>query len=100
PATWDPKPRLARMDEYGIHAQILYPNVAIFSANRLLAMHEPQLQLDCVRAYNDFQSDFSSAAPDRFLPMACLPFWDLAETLKELERCAAMGHRGIVFSQD
>src|ERR1700737_1338442 len=26
PGTWDAKARLARMDEYGIYAQVLYPN--------------------------------------------------------------------------
>ena len=32
PATSDPAKRLAVMDEYGIHAQVLYPNVAVFDA--------------------------------------------------------------------
>ena len=36
PATWDATPRLARMDEYGIWAQVLYPNVAGFGAGKLL----------------------------------------------------------------
>src|SRR5690606_9165572 len=31
PRSWDPAKRLALMDDYGIHAQILYPNVAVFS---------------------------------------------------------------------
>ena len=35
PVTWDPKLRLGRMDEYGIHAQILYPNVALFNSSLL-----------------------------------------------------------------
>lgn len=29
-ATWEPTARLARMDEYGVWAQVLYPNVAGF----------------------------------------------------------------------
>jgi predicted TIM-barrel fold metal-dependent hydrolase len=100
PVTWDPKLRLGRMDEYGIHAQVLYPNVAIFNSSMLQRVDDPELQLSFVRAYNDYQTEFASAAPDRLLPMTSLPFWDLDATLAEIERCAAAGHRGIVFSQE
>jgi uncharacterized protein len=99
PVTWDPKLRLGRMDQYGIHAQILYPNVALFNSALLKDVGEG-LPLAFMQAYNDYQTDFASVAPDRFLPMTSLPFWDLDATLAEIERCAAGGHRGIVFSQD
>jgi uncharacterized protein len=99
PVTWDPKLRLGRMDQYGIHAQILYPNVALFNSALLKDVGEG-LPLAFMQAYNDYQTDFASVAPDRFLPMTSLPFWDLEATLAEIERCAAAGHRGIVFSQD
>jgi predicted TIM-barrel fold metal-dependent hydrolase len=100
PATWDPERRLGRMDDYGIHAQVLYPNVAMFSSALLQGVKENDLQLEYVRAYNDYQTDFSGVAPDRLLPMTSLPFWDLEATLAEIDRCAAAGHRGIVFSQE
>ena len=41
PATWDAAKRLARMDEYGIYAAVLYPNVAGFGAGKLLTMRRP-----------------------------------------------------------
>jgi predicted TIM-barrel fold metal-dependent hydrolase len=66
----------------------------------MMAMGEPQLQLECIRAYNDFQTEWSDLAPGRYLPMTTLPFWDLGATLKEMERGASAGHRGIVFSQE
>ena len=100
PATWDPKLRLGRMDEYGIHAQVLYPNVALFNSAMLQEVDEADVQLATVQAYNDYQTEFASVAPDRFLPMTSLPFWDLAATLQEMQRCADAGHKGIVFSQD
>ena len=99
PATWDASVRLKKMDEYGIHAQVLYPNVALFNSS-LLVDGRRGLTLEFLRAYNDYQTDWSSAAPDRLLPMTSLPFWNLDATLAEIERCTAMGHRGIVFSQD
>jgi len=58
------------------------------------------MPLEFLKAYNDYQTEWSSAAPDRLLPMTSLPFWDLSATLAEMERCATAGHLGIVFSQD
>ncbi len=88
------------MDEYGIEAQILYPNVGLFNAGRVMGLEDRELQLDVVRAYNDWQSDWSSVAPDRFIPVTSLPFWDLDATLAEITRCAEKGHRGVIFTQN
>src|SRR3984893_12086201 len=99
PATWDPKLRLGRMDQYGIHAQVLYPNVALFNSALLQDVAEG-LPLAFMQAYNNYQTDFASVAPARYLPMTSLPFWDLDATLTETDRCTAAGHKGIVFSQD
>ena len=88
-----------KMDEYGIHAQVLYPNVALFNSSLLVEVDEA-MTLEFLRSYNDYQTDWSSVAPDRLLPMTSLPFWNLDATLAEIDRCTAMGHRGIVFSQD
>ena len=100
PVAWDATKRLGLMDDYGIHAQVLYPNVAVFNAKSIVGMADPDLQLACVRAYNDFLVDWSSVAPDRYVPVASVPFWDLALTLDEIERCATIGHKGIIFTQD
>jgi predicted TIM-barrel fold metal-dependent hydrolase len=100
PVAWDATKRLGLMDDYGIRAQVLYPNVAVFNAKSIVGMADPELQLACVRAYNDFLVDWSSVAPDRYIPMAALPFWDLALTVDEIERCATIGHKGIIFTQD
>ena len=60
-ATWDPTARLARMDEYGVWAQVLYPNVAGFGAGKLLTLGDGELMLACVQAYNDFLAEYASA---------------------------------------
>jgi predicted TIM-barrel fold metal-dependent hydrolase len=100
PATWDASARLARMDEYGVYAQVLYPNVAMFNASSIRDIPDQEFQLGMVRAYNDYQTDFCRADPHRLLAVTSLPFWDLDETLAEIDRCAAAGHKGIVFTQD
>lgn len=98
PATWDAGKRLARMEEYGIYAAVLYPNVAGFGAGKLLTMGDSQLMLACVQAYNDYLTDYASVDARRFVPISALPMWDMDLTRAEIERCAAAGHRGVIMT--
>jgi uncharacterized protein len=100
PAAYDAKARLAKMDEFGIYAQILYPNVALFHSAGVQSGGGAEFSLACTRTYNDYQTEWCSADPNRLIPITILPFWNLEETLAEIDRCAAAGHRGIVFSQN
>ena len=59
PAAWDPKARVAFMDEQNIDAQVLYPNIGGFGGGSWLNYRDPAFALDCVRGYNDFQTDFA-----------------------------------------
>jgi uncharacterized protein len=92
----DAKARLAHMDTEGIYAQVLYPNVGGFGSGGFLRLKEPQLMLECVRAYNDFLVDWCSADPNRLIPVAAMPFWDVGECVKEVERAVAKGHRAVL----
>ena len=97
PGCYLAKQRLERMDEYGIHAQVLYPNVIGFSAQHFMGLKEPELMLLCVQAYNDFLVEWSAEAPDRFIPIMALPFWDLEASVAEIKRSKERGHLGILF---
>ncbi len=97
-ATWDPRARLQRMDEYGIWAQVLYPNVAGFGAGKVLAIGDPELMLACVRAYNDFLADYASVDPRRFVPIMALPMWDVDLCRQEVERATGLGHKGVIMT--
>ena len=95
---WDPVRRLDHMDEFGILAQVLYPNIGVFQVNEFIGLQaDPALVLECVRAYNDFLLDWSAVAPGRYVPLLTVPFWDLDAAVAELRRSAAQGHKGIVF---
>ena len=97
PAAFYLEPRVAKMDGYGIYAQVLYPNLLAFSHHAFTAV-DPQFATECVSAYNDFLVDFASPAPERFVLLATLPFWDVDATVAEIDRCAASGHfRGVLF---
>ncbi len=58
------------MDTYGVKAQILYPNVAVFDAKSIVGMGDTALQLACIEAYNDFLVDFGNEAPGRFIAVS------------------------------
>ena len=96
--SWEAQERLRRMDEYGIWAQVIYPNVGGFGSGNFLSLKEPELMLECVRAYNDFLIDWASIDKERFLPIMAMPFWDVQECVKEIERSAKNGHRGILMT--
>jgi uncharacterized protein len=98
PAAYDASARLRHMDEAGIWAQVLYPNVAGFGSQRFLKVPDDELKLVCVRAYNDFLRDWASADHRRLITIMTTPFWDVAAAVTEIERCAGTGHRGILFT--
>ncbi len=97
PGSWRAADRLKRMDEYGIYAEILYPNLIGFEAPLFMRLGD-EVSLACVRAYNDFLTEWSSADPKRLIPIAMVPFWDPDAAVVEMARCKEMGHRGILFA--
>jgi uncharacterized protein len=91
--------RLAVMDEAGVYAQIVYPNILGFGG-QASAKVDPELRLACVQIYNDAMAELQAESGERLFPMALLPWWDVAQAVKETERCAAMGLRGININSD
>jgi predicted TIM-barrel fold metal-dependent hydrolase len=98
PAAYDARARLALLDEVGIWAQLLYPNVGGFGGQRFLRLKDPELMNECVRAYNDWQVDWTSADPKRLIPVASMPFWDVQACVHEIERTAALGFKTLLFT--
>ena len=97
PAMYDPTERLAFLDREGIDAQVLYPNVGGFGNGYFLQLGDRAFVMECVRAYNDFLTDWCSVAPDRLVAITALPFWDVDLAIAELQRCVANGHRAVNF---
>lgn len=97
PAMYDSTARVRFLDAEGIHAQVLYPNVGGFGNGYFLRLGDRELVAQCVRAYNDFLTDWTSVAPDRLIAVTALPFWDLELAVAELDRCLANGHKAVNF---
>ncbi len=52
--------------------------------------------LECVRAYNDFLAEWCSADPERLIPVMASPFWDVDAWVREIGRCALLGHKAVL----
>jgi predicted TIM-barrel fold metal-dependent hydrolase len=101
PGCYDPKERLADMDRAGVWASLGFPDFARFSGHRFLGRKDPQLALQCVRAYNDYVLDeWCATAPERLMGTSIVPYWDLPAARAELERVAQSGARALAFSED
>ena len=98
PAAVDPKARLEYMDVAGVYYQLLYCNILGFHSHVFLDEMDPALATECVRAYNDWLTEFASADPRRLIPMMMLPFWDIDASVAEMRRAYEMGHKGILFA--
>ncbi|MFP6628272.1 MAG: amidohydrolase, partial [Myxococcota bacterium] len=95
-ASYDLEARLAMMDDMGIHAQIVYPNLAGFGNQRFQNLENRDLRHACVTIYNDAMAEMQNDSRDRFFPMALMPWWDIKASVGEVERAHGMGLRGIV----
>ena len=95
-ASYDAEARVEMLDQLGLDAQIMYPNVAGFGNQNFLKSPDDALRLISVEIYNDALAEFQEASGQRVFGMALLPWWDLDAAVREIERCHANGLRGIV----
>ena len=96
PGSFDTKARLADMDADGIYAQVLYPSVTLTGAR--IYSDERELQLACVRAYNEWIESFCKGSGGRLVPQAIMPTTGIDDTLAELDLAMKGAHRGAVLS--
>ena len=99
PASYDTKARLALMDDMGVWAHVIYPNVTGFGAHKLMSI-DRDLALLILSVYNDACAEMQTESGERLFPQALIPFWDMELALKELERIHSLGLRGITMSSE
>jgi uncharacterized protein len=92
--------RLQLMDEIGVWAQIVYPNAAGFGGQRFGGLDDQTLKVLCATLYNDAMAEIQEQGGGRLFPMALLPWWDVAASVAEAQRAAAMGLRGVNMTSD
>jgi predicted TIM-barrel fold metal-dependent hydrolase len=98
---YNPEVRLQVMDECGIYAQVLYPQwIGLGGQNLSKLVIDPELRRLCIEIYNDFSAELQDWSNTRLLPMPIMPAWDVGECVREAERIAALGLRGINMTTD
>lgn len=93
----DPHDRLRAMDEQGVDVSVLYPGVAGPAGETFGRIADPELELACVRAYNDWLIDEWAAASPRLVPLCIVPLHPMDAAIAELERAVDRGARGLVY---
>jgi predicted TIM-barrel fold metal-dependent hydrolase len=98
---YDPKARIAVMDDSGIWAQVCFPNsIGLGGQGISDAVSDPELRLLCIQIYNDAMAEIQAESNLRLMPMPVLPAWDVAASAKEAERVAGLGLRGVNMTSD
>ncbi|RYD95690.1 MAG: amidohydrolase [Sphingomonadales bacterium] len=92
--SWDVASRLALMDQMGLSAQIIYPNILGFGG-QAGAKVDPELRLISTQIFNDAMAEMQDESKQRIFPMALLPWWDRKLMIAETRRAHAMGLRGV-----
>ena len=96
PGSFETKARLEDLTADGIYAQIIYPSVTLKGAR--IYSQERELQLCCVRAYNEWLVEFCEGSGGRLIGQAVLPTTGIDDMLGELEWALDQGHKGGIIS--
>jgi predicted TIM-barrel fold metal-dependent hydrolase len=98
PGCYDPAARVKDMDLDGVQAALCFPSFPGFAGSTFFKAKNRELAHLCVQAWNDFYLDeWCATAPDRYVPLGILPFWDIELAVREAERLAEKGARTISF---
>ena len=92
--------RLRDMDEDGVWAQLCFPSFPGFAGSTFFNASDKALANACMSAWNDWMLDeWHAGAPERQIPLALVPYWDVAATAAEIERAAERGSKAISFCE-
>ncbi|MCB1251390.1 MAG: amidohydrolase [Acidimicrobiales bacterium] len=100
PGCFDQKARIEDMDVNWTEAQMCFPTMPRFCGQTFTEMHDKELGLLCVQAYNDWMVDEWCAGTDgRLIPLMIVPLWDPQLAADEVRRNAARGVTATCFSE-
>jgi len=97
PSVYDPRQRLKAMDTAGVSYSVLYPTVAGSGGETFGRIADPELELACVQAYNDWLLEEWAGASERFIPQCISPLFPIGAAVEEIRRSIKNGHRGVIY---
>ena len=86
-----PAERLADLTADGVDAEILFPNKGL----AMWATPDAEFSGLMCKAYNEWAWEMFANYNDRLAPMACVASGDIDGAIAEIQRCAALGFRGL-----
>ena len=86
-----PEARLADLGADGVDAEIMFPNKGL----TMWATKDVEFSGAMCRAYNDWAWETFGPFNDALAPMACIAPGDVPSAIAEIQRCAALGFRGL-----
>ncbi|MSQ25998.1 MAG: amidohydrolase [Dehalococcoidia bacterium] len=94
---YDSRERIKEIDLDGVDGELYYPTPrignSVFWNNK-----DREFHLACIRAYNDWLSEYASYAPDRMFGLAMIPTSGPKDAIDELHRAIKLkGIKGIVM---
>ena len=93
PGGYDPTARLAVLEEEGLARGVFFPSIYLLSGD----IQDPAVAAANARAYNNWVADFCATNPSRLFAFGIAPLQDVAEAVREVERAAGLGLRGVTI---
>ena len=89
----DPEMILEDMDEDGVDASLMHPNLSLFG----LYSDDHELSMAHARVYNDYLVERILPYSARICPTCPIPITDVADAVAEIERVARAGFRAVLL---
>lgn len=100
PGCYDPRARLADMDDNRTERSLCFPNMTRFCGQIFHEAKDKDVAMKCVRAYNDWMvEEWCAGSGGRLIPLCLIPLWDPVAAAAEIRRNAARGSRAITFPE-
>ena len=83
--------RLRDLDAEGVDKEIIFPQRTL----SLVGLQNLELRDACMRAYNEWLSDYCKAAPDRLYGVGILNWWEPDKARDNLQELKGLGYKAI-----
>jgi predicted TIM-barrel fold metal-dependent hydrolase len=101
PGTYNVAQRVLDMSANGVLGSLNFPSLPGFAGRLFAALDDKDAALALCRAYNDWHiEEWCGAAPERFIPLAIPPIWDVNALADEVHRVAKKGCHAITFPEN
>jgi uncharacterized protein len=97
---YNPRARLAVMDDCGIDVQVIFPSTIGLGGQDLGMVDDEALRRLTIELYNDRQAEIQRDSDGRLLPLPLMPAWSVDACVEEATRVAALGARGVNMTSD